>query len=450
MSTKSNGRTERNSKSAVIGEHFYQPPRRGSHNRVANIQTDPHGTDWNAIIAKQCYIPQTQRGTLDSASFDIYATIRAEIRNLAPREAKLLTESMRARGVGDPFLHVLLPDLNRRDKRLLIQAGFLAFKKETGISPQWFWPPETALDNETLEVLVEVGYKGVLCAPEQLIANNKMSNDNRPIILKLHNKSEIIALPFDRPVSSSLAFDDKSNADRFAAQKILPRAKNLPQSLPLIAWTDGETFGHHAPFADIFLHYLLTQSLPSMGIAVLGINDLPDIWEGTDYNHGRLRERTAWSCPHGNLIRWHGACGCDGGHHGGWKEHFSNAMSKLNTEIDKILDSELGKGWAQELATNFEKHFYFKGTLNGKSCLLAAKASALAAMTSCGTFFEDPGTSGNINFVFALQALENLKDAGFERVAQKLRAQMLTTLNAGYDTKSRKKLDIIFTQFANQ
>jgi protein gp37 len=44
---------------AVIGEHFYQPPRRASHDRVTAIQTDPTGIDWNKRIARECYIPQT-------------------------------------------------------------------------------------------------------------------------------------------------------------------------------------------------------------------------------------------------------------------------------------------------------------------------------------------------------------------------------------------------------
>ncbi|MBU0974077.1 hypothetical protein KKD03_00035 [Patescibacteria group bacterium] len=430
---------------AVIGEHFYQPPRKGSHTRVKKIHTDPHGMDWNNIIIHECYIPQTQNGTLDHVSFDFYTTIRREMLALAPKEVKQLRESMKARGVGDPFLHVLLPDLNKRDKEILVKAGYLAFEEETKVSPKWFWAPETALDNETLETLVKIGYKGVLCAPEQIDIIGT-SADNKPIILKLPNKANIIALPFDRPFSSSLAFSEKSNADAYTRSTIIPRIQKLPQSQPLIGWTDGETFGHHVKLADLFLDFLVKESLPNVGIAVLGLNDIQDVWEKKDYQTGKLRERTAWSCPHGNLVRWHGACPCDGGHHGSWKENFSTAISSFNQEIDKILDRELGRRWADDLAQNFSQYFYFTGSRNSKKSLMAVKASALAAMTSCGTFFESPETSGNINMLFIHQALENLKDAGFEQLSQEMKQKMLLTLSKGIDPFTKQNLAQLFSK----
>jgi len=344
---------------AVIGQHFYQPSRNASHSRLKRIGTDPNNVDWNKVIANECYIPQTNRGTLNHSSFDFYTTIRNEMLGIAPKEAKQLKEAMILRGVGDPFLHILLPDLNRRDKKILIQAGFNVFKNETKTNPQWFWPPETALDYQTLEVLADVGYKGVLCAPEQINGIGTEA-DNKPIIVKLKKGRNIILLPFDRPVSSKLAFADKSNADRFAHETIIPRIQNLPETVPLIAWTDGETFGHHAKMADLFIHYLLTESLPAAGVAVMGVNQLPEVWEKKDYINGQLRERTAWSCPHGNLVRWHGPCPCDGGKHGGWKANFSNALAMLNAEIDKVLDKELSKRWSDDLTKNFDKYFIFK------------------------------------------------------------------------------------------
>lgn len=430
---------------AVVGEHFYQPPRKGTHTRVRGIKTDPNDTDWNKVISQECYIPQVQRGTLEHASFDFYTTIRREMTSFSTKEASQLKEVMKERGVGDPFLHVLLPDLNRRDKEILITAGYLAFTAETNVAPQWFWPPETALDTETLEVLARVGYTGVLCAPEQI--EGVSYADNTPVVLKLPNKSQILALPFDRPFSSSLAFADKSNADEYARTTIAPRIHRLPESMPLVGWTDGETFGHHAKFADLFLDYLLKESLPNLGVAVLGLNQITEVWEKRDYKEGKLRERTAWSCPHGNLVRWNGACPCDGGHNGEWKKHFSSVLRTLNAEVDKLLDSELGKHWPEELAKNFAQYFYYKGANNSRRSLLAAKASALASMTSCGTFFESPSTSGNINLLFAQQTLENLKDAGFIQVAQRIQRKLISELSKGVDPFSNKNLVQTFSKF---
>lgn len=423
----------------VLGEHFYQPLRRGSHPRVSEIQTDPQGVNWNQVISEECYVPQTQQGTLKYVSFDFFPTIRREMMDIAPNEAETLKLAMKESGVGDSFLHVLLPDLSKRDKFILVRAGYAAFIEDTGVSPQWFWAAETALDYETLEVLKSVGYKGVICAPEQIEGIGTYP-DNVPVRIGLRKGQTILALPFDRPFSSTMAFADKSNADKYAHSTVLPRVERLSESLPLIGWTDGETFGHHAPMADIFLNYLVTESLPSAGVAMLGINNLPDVWEESDYKIGYLRERTAWSCPHGDLIRWHGACPCDGGKHGGWKEHFSNAIASINTQMDTLLDSELGAKWASQLSSNFEKYLYYKGSKNTKKSLFAAKASILAGMISCGTFFESPLTSGNINMLFVQQAFEHLKDAGFEELVIKMQVDFTKTLEKGIDPYSKKDL----------
>lgn len=428
---------------AVLGEHFYQPSRRAAHQRLAEIQTSFDGTDWNKVIADQCYIPQTRRGTLNHVSFDFFATIRREMLNIAPQEASKLLEAMKQRGVGDPFLHVLLPDLSRQDKYILIKAGFLAFLAETGQAPQWFWPPETALDLETLQVLAEVGYQGVLCAPEQIDGISGEA-DSRPVEIKLAQHERIVALPFDRPFSSALAFNDKSNADEYTKNTILPRILRLSNSQPLVGWTDGETFGHHAKEADKFLHHLATASLPSVGVALLGLNEITAVWNAEDYSQGVLRNRTAWSCPHGDLVRWHGACPCDGGHHGGWKGYFYSALHRLNQSVDVILNQELGQGWEEKLTENFSQAFYYGGSANTELSLLASKASALGAVISCGTFFESPGTSGRINLLMARQALENLRDAGYGPVAERLFADLKDRLKAGADPFSGLSLDRYF------
>ncbi|GIK84250.1 MAG: glycoside hydrolase [Patescibacteria group bacterium] len=433
---------------SVVGEHFYQPSRSASHIRLKHLRTSD--TDWNAVIARECYIPQLQSGTLEKASFDFYATIRRDMLRIAPKESVALRESMRARGVGDPYLHALLPDLPERDKVILVQAGWEAFKKDAGgVPPQWFWAPETALDTQTLEVLARVGYKGVICAPEQ-IGGVKGEIDNFPVRIKLKSRAEILLLPFDRPLSSQFAFEDKSNADRFADQVVKPRILRLPKSVPIIGWTDGETFGHHAKFADKFLQHLVSSSLPSIGVAVLGLNQIQEVWDKNDYRDGRLRERTAWSCPHGDLARWHKECPCDAGWHGGWKRSFSNALAELNRQVDSVLDKQLGRFWSEELAKNFDTYFYFHGEVkNNKKSLYAAKASALGAQISCGTFFDNPGTSGTINMLFARQTLEHLIDAGYSRLAQQLKQQFLQTLSNGMDPHTKKQLDKYFAYYFN-
>jgi hypothetical protein len=426
----------------VIGEHFYQPPRKASHRRIEDRRTAVDGIDWNARIADECYIPQTKRGTLSHVSFDFYATLRHEMQFLAPSEIPRLREAMQDRGVGDPFLHVLLPDLDIRDKEILLMAGRLAFEQETGFAPRWLWVPETAIDTEVLAVAKKVGYTGVLCAPEQIEADQSV--ESRPVKVDTGRYGNILVLPFDRPFSSSLAFDPKANADSYTRDVILPRLNQLPVTRPLLAWTDGETFGHHAMFADLFLDYLVTESLPTAGVSMLGINQLDQVWTKSDYIQGRIKQRSAWSCPHGDLIRWHGACPCDGGFHGAWKQIFSQALSRANTEVTSIVDDQLGIGWRRELSQRFGQMFEFSGSANTRDSLLAAKASILAALTSCGTFFDSPTTSGRINILFVRQAVEHLMDAQQPAAANHIVTSLARALSTATNPHTGERLDSVF------
>lgn len=364
------------------------------------------------------------------------------MQTIAPEQIARLRDAMQSHGVGDPFLHVLLPDLNAQDKSILINAGRNAFMQETGSAPRWLWVPETALDQEVLRVAKRSGYDGVLCAPEQVNASGE--TDNRPVRISLNGDGEMILLPFDRPFSSSLAFDNKANADEYTQNVIWPRILRLPPSVPLVAWTDGETFGHHAHFADMFLDYLVQNSLPSTGVAVLGLNDITSVWQPQDYVAGRLVDRSAWSCPHGNLQRWHGPCPCDGGYHGGWKGPFMNGLQRFNAQVSEILDADLGDGWDEQLADEFTAAFHFTGEQNTTMSLLAAKASALAGQTSCGTFFDSPMTSGRINVLFVRQAIEHLRDAQHGQTADRLSREVMETFAQGTDPHSGQSLDQLF------
>jgi hypothetical protein len=428
----------------ILGEHFYQPPRRGSHHRVRDIETDPGGVNWNEVIAHESYIPQIRKGILAEASFDFYSTMRREMQDISPEDLPDLEGALRERGVGDPFLHVLLPDLSYDDKYILIEAGRRLFAKQAGEAPLWFWAPETALDMETLEVLHECGYVGVICAPEQIDVDWG-EVDNRPVKVDLYGDGEMLLLAFDRPVSSSLAFDLKDNADRFAHDVIMPRFDNLPPSLPMVAWTDGETFGHHSPFGDHFLAYLVGSSLPDVGVNVLGINEAFDVWGDDDFVSGSLIERSAWSCPHGDLARWNGECPCDNGFHGGWKSSFMTAVRELNDQVTNLVNGEI-TDMTGELINRFEEAFDYEGDENDQELsLLAAKASALASLTSCGTFFDSPGTSGRINILFVRQALEHLVDADFKDEAEAILQSVIDELSGGTDPHSGQTLDEMFS-----
>jgi hypothetical protein len=369
---------------------------------------------------------------LRTLSFQDWETLGYE--SINPAISKELKEQLASHGIGDSFIHVILPHLDRRDKDLIIAAGKYQFEQDSGAIPEWFWAPESALDTDTLESLATAGYKGVLCAPHQVRRFDNQMADNRPTRVNLPSGKQIILLAFDKPVSQSFAFHDKSNADRFAHQHILSAASRVSANGVLTMMTDGETFGHHAKGGDKFLEYLLKVSLPREGVEIVSISDVIAHWQRWGYDatrsdaEGSLVENTAWSCMCGDLRRWKGGCSCTGG--GEWKAAYYQLFAHFNEVVRTIVDQYLGDH-DQELVTRFKEALYNQGSeySDPDLSLLSARASALAARTSCATFFGDPHTSGRINILYASQALRHLEDAGLRSEAEHLREYLHRALS---------------------
>lgn len=415
-------------KEIVIGLHFYQPPRYAFHPEISSISTDPQNKNWTRIIDNECYQPLADEGVLNKASFDIYQSLLIPMEKFDPITAEVYKRAMETNGVGEAFIHPILPDLSDSDKEILISAGVQRFFEITGTMPKYFWPPETAIDTATLEVLSRNGYQGFICAPEQINQPDYRNSDNRPTRIDLPSGRQIIALPFDRPISSKLAFDPKKNADYFTDNFITPRTHNLDKGQIAIAWTDAETFGHHWPQADKFLNYLLDSSLPNSGLYPVSINQLQ-----LDINKiakGKIVERSAWSCPHGNLIRWSGQCACGWDGDTRWKQPFYSAMKFLNDSVSEILLQEIGTNYLELVAENFYQNY--SGNNPDKSpfdSLISAKISSLVARVSCATFFAHPEVSGKINLLYSYQSLMYLSEAGLEKTVLELSTEFYDKLS---------------------
>ena len=257
-----------------------------------------------------------------------------------------------------------------------------------------FWPAETALDTETLQVLEEEGIRKVIGAPCQVRLDRGGSADNQPTRITLPNNRDITILPFSWGLQEAISWGDRSEAPRFIDQHIVPAFEwaapnENSHHFNLIA-TDMETFGGHdgTEGLDEFLE-VLYKTLPEKGIGAININEL-DI---SDAASGSLVERSAWSCKHGDLQRWHGPCDCHGGSQEKslWKAPYYQAHHMLNRAVsEKLAEQGIDQSTLTgELANNFADYLKNPGdiTTTPLKSLLSAKASALSATTSCATFF---------------------------------------------------------------
>ena len=131
---------------------------------------------------------------------------------------------------------------------------------------------------------------------------------------------------------ASVSFETEatSDADRFARERIVPRlaephARTAPPTPFALIATDGELYGHHQPFRDLFLQRLVGDRRTSASRSRR--------WRDVRRRGRPVRapgrpivERTSWSCHHG-VARWETACECVGD--GAWKAPLRAALDRL-------------------------------------------------------------------------------------------------------------------------
>ena len=173
---------------AVHG-HFYQPPRENPWLETVEVQDSAAPAhDWNARITDECYAPNTaaRRLSADSRvigivnnfeqiSFNVGPTLMAWLDRHRPDVATRIVEADRAsresRGYGNAIAqvwnHMIMPLASRRDRVTQVRWGLGDFRARFGREPEGMWLPETAVDNESLEILAEAGLRFTILAPHQ-------------------------------------------------------------------------------------------------------------------------------------------------------------------------------------------------------------------------------------------------------------------------------------------
>lgn len=421
-------------KEVVIGLHLYQPPRQAHHQRLAHLSSDSSGIDWTRRITDESYRAMRDLRVLPRVSFDCFGVLDDALEAIDPGVRDAMRAHLGANGVADTYIHPLLPDLSSSDQQIVIGAGIKRYRTITGVSPKFFWLPEAAISTSVLHVLAQYGVLGFFCSPEQVWTSSGERADNTPLRIDLSGNASILALPFDGALSHKLAFEDnphdplRADAYKFRDRVVIPGLSGLRNGFPLLGYTDGETFGHHMQWGVDFLNTLVNHALPQDGIRVVSINEVD--FNTVSVARGGIHERSAWSCAHGNLARWRGECDCGAeGLDQNWKKSFYQALHGLNDEVSRIAQAEFGSSYVQAVIDGFEQGFKSNGLeLSSAESLTAAKVSALTSLTSCGTFYKDPGVSGGINILFARQAVEHLVDAGLAHRATRLWTQFLDSL----------------------
>lgn len=418
--------------SLSVHGHFYQPAREDPISGTVPIEKGaiPYN-NWNELIYHHCYKPNAQLRNFERISFNIGPTLFSWMEEFYPETVNEIVQQEQTNfsryGVGNalaqPYHHTILPLAKKEDKITQIKWGIEDYKQYFGHLPAGMWLPETAVDLETLNILVDNGITFTILAPWQ--ADSVDLDCSQPYWVELGDGKRIAVFFYDQGISTKISFDPVAtiNADHFAAASVRPlfadREKDSQPKL-ILAATDGELYGHHQQFRDKFLDHLLNGSLTRQNIDYT----YPALWlkHHPPTKTVKIKQFTSWSCHHG-IERWSHGCDCTPS--SSWKNALRLAIDAVaetfDLQFEKIIRAYQRDPQTIREAYGFvvthqlsEDQFidqYFAGdtlsTDKGKiKCILKGLVERQRMYTSCGWFFEDFDRIEPRNVVcYAAQAL---------------------------------------------
>ena len=406
-------------RSIVIHGHFYQPPRENPATGLVPVEASAAPDhDWNARITRECYAPLTAARVGSGASarelnafawlsFDVGPTLLDWMEREAPETVAAIIaadrESARRLGHGNalamPYHHLILPLASRRDKTTEVRWGLADFRRRFGRESAGMWLPETAVDDETLDVLAAEGVAFTVLAPHQV---SRPPAHGRPARYRTSAGRWITLCLYDGPLSHDVAFGQQLQ-DSVAWER---RLFADPAAEVVALATDGETYGHHHTFADLALAALLDRLARRADARIENFASLVAREPATEAV--ALVAPSSWSCPHG-VERWRDDCGCSlkPVTQQGWRAPLRAAVDWLAREVHALYERETaasqGDPWASRDAAGGAPDARPAGRALER---LEMERSALGAFTSCGWFFDDfAALEGRIVLRYAARAI---------------------------------------------
>jgi alpha-amylase/alpha-mannosidase (GH57 family) len=426
-----------------IHGHFYQPPRENAWLEVIEVQDSAHPYhDWNERITAECYGPNTASRILDGKgvikkitnnysriSFNFGATLLSwmESNDRESYEAILQADKDSMENFGghgsamaQVYNHMIMPLANSRDKETQIIWGIRDFVHRFNRYPEGMWLAETAVDTESLELLVKHNIKFTVLAPRQAKAFRKIGEESwhstdqqpidtrRPYVFELPSGKSIVLFFYDGDTSQGVAFNGLLNDGKKFAERLISNFDNTPEPQLSHIATDGETYGHHHKHGDMALAFCLDY-IERHKISSL-TNYAQFLAKHKPTYEAQLHENSSWSCAHG-VERWRADCGCNTGGKPSWNQKWRKPLREsldwLRDELEKIFEREtsgfLKDPWEARneyinviLKRNDETIKKFLRDHCTKQVepptvlrLMEVQRNAMLMYTSCGWFFDE-------------------------------------------------------------
>jgi len=398
--------------------HFYQPPREDPFTGL--LPVEPGATpfaNYNEKITSECYRPNAETGNFEAISYDLGPTLAAwlERAHLDVYQRIITSERQHMQRYGisnalaQAYNHTILPLANAHDKRTQILWGLQDYRHRYGHDARGMWLAETAVDIESLDIMAQHGITYTVLAPWQAAT---AIDATEPYSVPLYNGRRMTVFFYNAPLSGGVSFDWNvtNDANIFAASylpgHLVPRKSVDGEPQLLLVATDGELYGHHKPWRDKFLEYLINHGAPDRGFEVCSLEYYMQRYPA--HREVQIRVPSAWSCAHG-VARWSWGCGCTEGD-GSWKGSLRMALVRLAGRSNQLFEQftketlrdpwaarddylALHNGW-ETLESFWSRHGRHALQQCGQQAqqaqlLLEAQYYLQYSFTSCGFFFED-------------------------------------------------------------
>jgi alpha-amylase/alpha-mannosidase (GH57 family) len=434
-----------------IHGHFYQPPRENPWLETVETQdTAAPYHDWNERICAECYAPNGAARIVNiknqiirivnnyaRISFNFGPTLLSWLRENAPRTYRMILDGERrsrktfrghSSAMAQVYNHMILPLAGRRDRITQIRWGIADYQNNYGASPEGMWLAETAVDNESLELMAQHGIKFTLLAPHQCKRIRPFRFDGfkdegawtetpdasvdttRPYLVRFESGLSIAVFFYNGPVSRAIAFEGLLNSGENFAARLRSGFKDASQPQLVHVATDGESYGHHHKHGEMALAYTLRLLEDDKTVKLT--NYASYLAQFSPEYECEIFEDTSWSCVHG-VERWRSNCGCNGGKPGfnqEWRAPLRKALDELRDALVPLTEREGAKlfldVWAArdgyisvvlDRSQESIESFLRVHQNHSLSDLEQVKALELMEMqrhtqlmyTSCGWFFDD-------------------------------------------------------------
>ena len=420
------------SRLVCVHGHFYQPPRENPWTGEVDLEVSARPYhDWNERITAECYAPlgSGSPSTYSRMSFNFGPTLLAWLETNSPEAYRAVIEADRASrtrfsghgsAIAQAYNHAILPLANHRDKVTQVAWGIRDFEFRFGRRPEGMWLPETAVDDDTLEVVAEKGISFTILAPSQAARVREPGGEWREVAggvdpreayrVPLRSGRAISVFFYDGGLANAVAFGNLARSGSDLARALLERFENSPEPQLVHVATDGETYGHHVAVADRSLAQAL-DAIEASGFARL-TNYGEHLERFPPRREALVVSKTSWSCSHG-VGRWTDDCGCSAGRAAShpWRRPLREALDWLRDTLAPLYEAAasglLRDPWAARddfievildpsdasVDRFFERHGIITLTPEERGValgLLELQRNLLLMYTSCGWFFDDP------------------------------------------------------------